>query len=75
MLVKQSKLIEKPAKTNNEATQSGHWTTCKAIGDQQGGQSGEKKAWQGPALCQRGLVKTLLSIVCPIYLFVITVPP
>ena len=53
MLVKQLKLIEKSAKTNNEATQPGHWTTCKAIGDQPGGQSGEKKAWQGPAPCQR----------------------
>ena len=31
MLVKQSKLIEMPAQTNNEATQLGHWTTCKAI--------------------------------------------
>ena len=64
MLVKQSKLIEKPAKTNNEATQPGHWTTCKAIGDQPGGQSDKKTAWQGPAPSQRGVVKALRAITC-----------
>ncbi len=67
MLVKQSKLIEMPAQTNNEASEPGHWTTCNAIGDQPGGQPGEKTAWQGPAPCQRCLVKTLRTPVCPIY--------
>ena len=68
MLVKQSKLIEKPAKTNNEATQPGHWTTCKAIGDQPGGQLDEKSAWQGPAPSQRGvqLKHCVRSLVCPL---------